>query len=130
MKKLKYKTPYDYELDPARSEIITGESMTEPDQAMSLKELIERHIRGELGDVDSRGTYDVEPTLDDEVPIINDLTDVDAYVESVREKKLYKLSKAKNHEDEGALHKESDEDDDFKRMKKNKASSDEHEDQK
>lgn len=78
------KTQFDPSYEGSLPEKNTEPSMTQPDMTLSMRELLVNHTRG-LGVMANHkeGFY-----YDTEIPQFDDLTDIDAYREYLREQKL------------------------------------------
>nr|WAE43355.1 MAG: hypothetical protein [Microviridae sp.] len=74
--KFKCQGTYDYIKD-SDPEIPSGESMTVPDEALTINEILNRFTHGIAPNVTGDGYYSDTDDYDDIDPIINDLTDLD-----------------------------------------------------
>jgi hypothetical protein len=82
MKKFKDQSNYDY-LKDGNYEIPIGESMTIPDEAMTISELVKRAQNGMQLAVGRKGYYSDTDDFEETEPIINDLTDLDELVDQL-----------------------------------------------
>lgn len=75
----RFRTPYNFDAsDECLYETPVGESMTEPDQSYSVKEILERFTSGTLSREEIEHTSDYfNDDIDNPDPHILDLTDID-----------------------------------------------------
>ena len=87
-KRLIFRTQYNH--TPGPGKIMSTETLTVPDQNMSIKTLLDRHSRGlPLGVSEQKGEY-----FDTEVPRFDDLTDMVAYKKELAKKHKELMKKA------------------------------------
>lgn len=81
MKKGRFKT--NYTARPlSKGEVFTKPHLTVPDQAISIKRLLENYVRGKPVDMPhNEGMY-----FDEEVPVLEDLTDLQEYRQRLLDK--------------------------------------------
>lgn len=81
VKPKQFQTAFDY--IPTEGEINEEPSMTVPDMALSVKDLLMNHVRGANSDlIEMEGHF-----FDMEIPVFEDLTDIQAYKEELERKK-------------------------------------------
>lgn len=89
-KKIIFRTQYNH--TPDNGKIMSTETLTVPDQNMSIKTLLDRHSRGlPLGVSEQKGEY-----FDTEVPRFDDLTDMVAYKKELATKHKELMKKAED----------------------------------
>lgn len=77
MKKLKIRRNFEFR-EPDPTGLKFGKSMTKPDQAMSIRDILTRvHAGVDVEDVYRSGVY----TGDEEIPVFDDISDYDAWRE-------------------------------------------------
>ena len=89
-KKIIFRTQYNH--TPYIGKIMSTETLTVPDQNMSIKTLLDRHSRGlPLGVSQQKGEF-----FDTEVPRFDDLTDMVAYKKELARKHKELMKKAED----------------------------------
>ena len=91
-KKLIFRTQYNTDWSKVKGKIMSTETLTVPDQNMSIKTLLDRHSRGlPLGVSEQKGEY-----FETEVPRFDDLTDMVAYKKELAKKHKELMKKAED----------------------------------
>lgn len=126
MQDFHFRTPYNYDFkdDINAGEVFTMDSLTIPDDALSIREIMEKFASGVLPPISKDVYYDPNDPSFDDVPIsdkIHDLSDLSNYTEELRRRndEYSKQLKVFDEEEKLKVKKDRDEFEDFKRQKNN-----------
>jgi hypothetical protein len=89
----------------ATPEVNNGLSLTIPDDHLTIRELLDRHSRGEAI---NQHIYDQDSYFGTEIPVIQDLTDLEDYSQSLKERheeleKTIEFSKQQKKQEENEV---------------------------
>lgn len=76
----KFRIQFDFEYKGTSDEVNSLPSETIPDMALTVRQLLENHVRG----IDNKIVARNPLYFESEIPVLNDLTDLETYKESLK----------------------------------------------